>query len=119
MFTNFAARFAMRPRTMMLMSRPLLASPMLCTPSRLYYKNNVLMPREQGDYYADPMDVSERLVRLIALHDNVIDPANVTLKSKFTDLGLNALDMCEIYIALEREFDLEISEEDVEVIHSV
>ena len=29
-------------------------------------------------------------------------------------LGLNELDMVEIYIASEREFDLEISEEDCE-----
>jgi hypothetical protein len=47
---------------------------MLALQVRSYYKDNVLMPREQGDYYADPMDVAERVVRLIALHDNVRDP---------------------------------------------
>jgi acyl carrier protein len=81
---------------------------------RSYYKNNVLMPREQGEYYADPMDIAERVVRLFALHDNVKDPASVTLKSTFSELGLNALDMCEVFIGVEREFDLEISEEDCE-----
>jgi hypothetical protein len=48
-------------------------------PTRLYYKDNVLMPREQGEYYADPMDVAERVVRLVALHDSCKDPSAVTL----------------------------------------
>ena len=65
------------------------------------------------------MDVAERLVRLIALHDNCKDPSNVTLASSFTDLGLNALDMCEVLIGVEREFDLEIGDEDCEVINTV
>jgi hypothetical protein len=58
-----------------LTTRPVLMQrPMLALQVRSYYKDNVLMPREQGDYYADPMDVAERVVRLIALHDNVRDP---------------------------------------------
>lgn len=86
---------------------------------RGYYKDNVLMPREKGEYYADPLDVAERVVRLIALHDNVRDPASVTLASNFNELGLNALDMCEVFIGVEREFDLEISEEDCEAMSSI
>ena len=77
------------------------------------------MPREQGDYYADPMDVAERVVRLIGLHDNCSDPSAVTLSKPFTSLGLNALDMCEIFLGCEREFDLEISEEDCEAMTTV
>ena len=87
--------------------------------TRAYYKDNVLMPREQGDYYADPIDVAERVVRIIGLHDNCADPAKVTLASSFSSLGLSALDMCEVYIGCEREFDLEMSEEDCEQMHSV
>ena len=77
------------------------------------------MPRQQGEYYADPMDVAERVVRLIALHDNVQDPPSVTLSSHFSALGLNALDMCKVFIGVEREFDLEIADEDCETIHTV
>ena len=88
-------------------------------PSRTYYLNDVLMPREQGEYYSDPMDVAERVVRVIALHDNVNDPAKVVLGAPFTALGLNLLDLCEIYIGCEREFDLEISEEDCETFTTV
>ena len=110
---NLTTRMLTRPNTF------LAVRPLLCTPTRLYYKNNVLMPREHGEYYADPVGVSERLVRMFALHDNVQDPSGITLKSNFTEMGLNALDMCEIFLAVEREFDLEISEEDCEVMHTV
>ena len=46
---------------------------------RTYYPDNVLMKREEGDYYADPVAVAERVVRLLALHDNIKDPAAITL----------------------------------------
>ena len=88
-------------------------------PVRAYYKDNVLMPREQGDYYADPMNVAERVVRLIALHDSCTEPSKVVPAASFESLGLNALDMCEVFIGCEREFDLEISEEDCEMMSTV
>ena len=53
-------------------------------------------------------------MRLIALHDNVSDPAAITLNSSFEELGLNSLDMAEVFLATEREFDLEIDEDDCE-----
>lgn len=77
------------------------------------------MPREKGDYYADPLDVAERVVRLFALHDNVRDPSAVTLNSSFSELGLNSLDMCEVFIGIEREFDLEIADEDCESMQTI
>ena len=82
-------------------------------------KDGILMPREQGEYYSDPMDVAERTVRTIGLHDNVIDPSAVTLNKTFEELGLNALDMVEVFLGVEREFDLEISEEDCERMETV
>jgi acyl carrier protein len=48
------------------------------------------------------------------LHDNIKDPSNITLGHSFEEIGLNSLDMVEVYLAAEREFDLEISEEDCE-----
>ena len=65
------------------------------------------------------MDVAERVVRIIALHDNVNDPTSVTTGKKFEELGLNALDLCEIFIGVEREFDLEIAEENCEAMTTV
>ena len=86
---------------------------------RTYYPDNVLMKRVTGDYYSDPMEVGERVVRLIGLHDAVHDPAKVIPKATFGELGLNALDMCEVFLGTEREFDLEISEEDCEDFQTV
>lgn len=77
------------------------------------------MKRNEGDYYADPKDVAERVVRMLALHDNIKDPAAITLGSSFESLGLNGLDMAEVFLGAEREFDLEISEEDCESMNTV
>ena len=111
----FLQRFAKRSSRMALTQAKIITF----VPTRAYYKDNVLMPREKGEYYADPMDVAERVVRLMALHDNCSDPAKVTLAAPFETLGLNALDMVEVFIGCEREFDLEISEEDCEAMHTV
>jgi len=84
--------------------------------ARTYYKDNVLMPREYGDgYMCDPVEVAERLVRIFALHDNIkIAPSDITPGMSFEEVGLNDLDMCEVFLVIEREFDFEISEEDCE-----
>ena len=87
---------------------------LVAAPRRYYYPNGQLMAREEGDYFNDPIMVAERVVRLIALHDNVRDPSGITLNSTFAELGLNPLDLCEIFLQAEREFDTEISEEDCE-----
>ena len=97
-----------------LLSKRQLNRQMFCVAQRSYYPDNVLMKREKGEYYSDPLDVAERVVRLIALHDHCRDPASVTHSKSFAELGLNALDMCEVFIGAEREFDLEIAEEDCE-----
>ena len=53
-------------------------------------------------------------MRQIACHEACKNPANVTLNHKFSRIGLDALDMCEVLIGCEREFDLEIAEENCE-----
>ena len=93
---------------------------MTMAPLRGYFKDNVIMERNYGDgYMIDPIETAERVVRCIALHDNVIDPSDITLGKSFEDIGLNALDLCEIYIMLEKEFDFEISEDDCETFQTV
>ena len=89
-------------------------------PIRSYYKNDVLMNREYGDgYFSDPIVTAERVVRCIALHDNARDPSSITVGATFEELGLNELDMVEIYLMLEKEFDFEISEDDCETFTTV
>ena len=87
---------------------------MISLQKRFYYPDNVLMKRHEGEYFSDPKEVAERIVRLIALHDNVKDPSAVILGATFEELGFNSLDLAEITLAAEKEFDMEISEEDVE-----
>ena len=60
-------------------------------PIRGYYKDNVLMPRNEGDgYMSDPIVTAERIVRMIALHDNLSVPTSeITLGKTFSELGLN------------------------------
>ena len=72
------------------------------------------MVRDNGEYFADPQDISDRLARLIALHDNCTDPSKVTLGSTFIELGLSELDMVEVTLIAEREFDVWIPEDDCE-----
>lgn len=87
---------------------------------RSYYNDSALMKRDvSSEYYADPMDVAERVVRLVALHDSCRDPSSVVVGKTFAEIGLNALDLCELFLATEREFDLEISEEDCEQMSTV
>ena len=93
---------------------------LLSVPRRFYFPNGKeLMQREEGDYFADPVMVAERVVRLVALHDNVLDPSAVTLNSSFQELGLAPLDLVEIFLQAEREFDTEISDEDCETFLTV
>jgi len=62
-------------------SRSLLLRPiqLAVAPQRFYFPNGVLMKREEGDYYSDPVVIAERAIRLMALHDNVNDPSAITL----------------------------------------
>ena len=50
---------------------------MLKFAQRSYFEGEGLMKRVYGDYYSDPMEVGERVVRLFALHDSCKDPASV------------------------------------------
>ena len=49
-----------------------------------------------------------------------VDPSEVTPDASFADdLGADSLDLVELVMAMEDEFGLEISDEDVEKIHTV
>ncbi len=49
-----------------------------------------------------------------------IDPDEITLESSFIDdLGADSIDMVELVMAMESEFDLEIAEKDAENIQTV
>ncbi|MCL2323522.1 MAG: acyl carrier protein [Oscillospiraceae bacterium] len=49
-----------------------------------------------------------------------IDPDEITLESSFVDdLGADSIDMVELVMAMESEFDIEIVEKDAENIQTV
>lgn len=64
-------------------------------------------------------DVLERVTKIIV--DRLgVDESQVTLEASFKeDLGADSLDVVELVMELEDEFDMEISDDDAEKISSV
>jgi len=59
-------------------------------------------------------------VRAIVAEQLQVDPEEVTLEASFIDdLGADSLDMVELVMALEEEFDLEVPDEEAEKIVTV
>ena len=66
------------------------------------------------------MSSIEKRVKDIVAEQLGVDEAQVTSDASFTeDLGADSLDTVELVMALEEEFDIEISDEDAEKIHTV
>lgn len=58
-------------------------------------------------------------VKKIIVEKLSVDSTEVTLDASFEDLGADSLDIVEIVMALEEEFDIEISDEEAENAKSV
>ncbi|MDI6604682.1 acyl carrier protein [Aceticella autotrophica] len=59
-------------------------------------------------------------IRDIIVEQLGVDPGEVTMESSFIDdLGADSLDIVELIMALEEEFDVEIPDEDAEKIKTV
>ncbi len=64
-------------------------------------------------------DLMEKVKNLIA-EELAVDPSEVTAEASFIDdLGADSLDVVELVMAMEEEFDLEIPDEDAEKIETV
>lgn len=65
------------------------------------------------------MSVEDKVKRIIA--DRLeIEPGDISLEARFiSDLGADSLDIVELLMSLEDEFDLEISDEEAEQIKTV
>lgn len=62
---------------------------------------------------------TKKLLEIIATQFN-INEKNITLETSFKDdLNADSLDLVELVMALEDEFDLEIDDEDVERIKTI
>jgi acyl carrier protein len=64
------------------------------------------------------MNIFEK-VRSIVAEQLSVDSADITLETSFDDLNADSLDVVELIMALEEEFDIEIPDEDAEKIKTV
>ncbi|HHX77406.1 MAG TPA: acyl carrier protein [Firmicutes bacterium] len=64
------------------------------------------------------MDVFKKVKSLVSEQLGV-DESEITLDTSFDSLDADSLDIVELVMALEEEFDLEISDEEVEKIKTV
>lgn len=64
------------------------------------------------------MDIFEK-IKSIVVDQLSVDADEVTLETSFEDLNADSLDVVELVMALEEEFDTEIPDEDAEKIRSI
>ncbi|MGB9876751.1 MAG: acyl carrier protein [bacterium] len=63
-------------------------------------------------------DIAEKVRNIVAERLNV-NPEEVTLETTFEDLGADSLDVMDLIMELEQEFDIEIPDEDAEKIRTI
>ena len=64
------------------------------------------------------MNIPEKVKQIVA--DQLeLDAANLSLETTFEEIDADSLDIVELVMALEEEFELEISDDEIENIKSV
>lgn len=88
------------------------------TLQRAYQKDYIVMPRRDG-HWVDPEDVTKRLINIVRAHDRIQDPEVVSPEKPFREMGLDDLDVVEIFLEIERDFFMEFTDEQVEQFKNV
>lgn len=65
------------------------------------------------------MSVFEKIKQIVVDQLGIDDEDQITLETSFKDLDADSLDVVELIMALEEEFDIEIPDEDAEKITTV
>ena len=60
------------------------------------------------------MSVFEKIKQIVVDQLGIDDEDQITLETSFKDLDADSLDVVELIMALEEEFDIEIPDEDAE-----
>ena len=64
------------------------------------------------------MDYFDKIRDIVAEQLNV-DPETITMKTRFDELNADSLDVVEVIMTLEQEFDIQIPDEDAEKIKNI
>jgi acyl carrier protein len=80
---------------------------------RGYQPDYIVMPRHEG-HFVDPEDVTKRIINIVRAHDRITDPKIVTENKNLHEMGLDDLDLVEIFLEVEKHFFMEFSDEQVE-----
>ncbi|HHT63983.1 MAG TPA: acyl carrier protein [Clostridia bacterium] len=65
------------------------------------------------------MSVFEKIKQIVVDQLGIDDEDQITLETSFKDLDADSLDVVELIMALEEEFDIEIPDEDAEKLTTV
>ena len=85
---------------------------------RAYQADYIVMPRTEG-HWVDTEDATRRIINIVRAHDRIKDPKVVTPEKPFKEMGLDDLDLVEIFLEVEKDFFMEFSDEQVEKFFSV
>ena len=70
--------------------------------------------QEKTGYFLDPEESARRVIQVLAAHPDVTETAPITLGTTWRELGVTDLGKVEIFLEIEKEFDVEFADEDVE-----